>query len=347
MAALKRHTLYRLILKEAFPVVSIFPVTGSDSDALMCFLHSPPLLSSPAIIKVIQTQTPLCIAEVFKYVEHKGFIPFVVRKVSKVNPGRDLVLRSEDFDPKGSVYTLEYRKTDTCGQSVTVALPKSVYSNGGELQVSPNDGINVVKVVDSDLTLAKTAVSEKSVLVRITVEKAGDVDVSIKIKPAKGAWTVNGQKLEDGPLIEASQLATQKAAVKLLASHVPRVKSVKALTPVTRDIAPSAEPTTGLKPTASQKSESGQTTPPAARPTYVPHRHTESGVKALKYLKQLMTDEGIWKPHSEQQGVKVSTIEEPGSTMPVVRGDAVFPPEYTVDEIVNVIKSTGARKICT
>ncbi|KAI8921369.1 hypothetical protein DFJ77DRAFT_414979, partial [Powellomyces hirtus] len=32
-----------------------------------------------SIIKVIQTQTPLCIAEIFKYIADKSFIPFVVR----------------------------------------------------------------------------------------------------------------------------------------------------------------------------------------------------------------------------------------------------------------------------
>ncbi|KAI8593252.1 hypothetical protein BDZ88DRAFT_391166, partial [Geranomyces variabilis] len=84
--------------------------------------------------------------------------------------------------------------------------------------------------------------------------------------------------------------------------------------------------------------------PVVPRPTYVPHRHTESGVKALKYLKTLTTSDA-WKHHSDQHGVSISTIDEPGSTMPIVRGDATFPAEFSVDDVISVIRCNGARKI--
>ncbi|TPX59540.1 hypothetical protein PhCBS80983_g02412 [Powellomyces hirtus] len=316
-----------------------------------------------SIIKVIQTQTPLCIAEIFKYIADKSFIPFVVRAGSQ-NPGRHLSLRTEDYSQKDSTYTLEYRKTTHRGRVVLIALPANkAYKNGAQLAVSPKDKVEVYKVHEWEDDV-KASVGTDAVLLKVVVagDAAGDVDVIITVKPGR-EWTVNG-----GPLLpEPPKEMEQPRVVENVKREIPSTPTVIPPTPPTAQpvVAPAAEPVTvatpvvaseipGAKSVTAARPASPVPKPAApaqvavARPTYIPHRHTESGVKALKYLKQLVTDDNPtsnWKYHSDQHGVKISTIEETAGGMPIVRGDAVFPPEYSVDDVVNVLRSNGARKI--
>ncbi|TPX68871.1 hypothetical protein SpCBS45565_g02823 [Spizellomyces sp. 'palustris'] len=295
-----------------------------------------------SIIKVIQTQTPLCIAEVFKYIEHKGFIPFIIRRVPGVDPGRGLGLHSESFEAKGSIYSLEYRRTAAHGKALAVALPRAAYSDGADVQVTPADGsVKVYRVPDDAMGRLKDAASEdNSIVLNVIVEKEADLDVKFRVSPSNRGYMCNGKAIETAPA-KPAMAAHPKPAVEpspVKEADISRAPATKSPSEVNTKSVPSTK-------TEGPPSSSSNTPPPAARPTYIPHRHTESGVKALKYLKQLMQDEAAWKLHSEQQGVKISTIEDGRSPMPVVRGDSVFPPEFTVDDIVNVLRSSGARKL--
>ncbi|KAJ3161788.1 hypothetical protein HDU86_006559 [Geranomyces michiganensis] len=330
-----------------------------------------------SIIKVIQTQTPLCIAEVFKFLRQKHFVPFLVRNIPGIDPGRALALRSEQFEQRDGSYSIEYRRAGTRGRVIVLALPRAVYGPGAQVTVTPRDSVVVSR--DKEELFEKidgVASRADSVLLEITAanEASGDVEIALSVKPNKSGWTVNGRPLEQF-VADAN-----KAGTPTVVSAVPQiVKTV--ITPATPEAAPAVEPastatvnsapvtraaTAASAPTkverpapaaraataivATPAAPAAATAAPAAplpvvpRPTYVPHRHTESGVKALKYLKTLTTSDA-WKHHSVQQGVSISTIEEPGSTMPIVRGDATFPAEFSVDDVISVIRCNGARKI--
>ncbi|KAJ3184234.1 hypothetical protein HDU87_005081 [Geranomyces variabilis] len=325
-----------------------------------------------SIIKVIQTQTPLCIAEVFKFLRQKHYVPFVIRNIPGVDPGRSLPLRSEQFDQKDGSYAIEYKRTGTRGRAVVLALPRPAYGPGAQVTVTPRDAVVVTR--DREEMFEKVdgvASRADSVLLEVTVadSASGDVDVALSVKPAKSGWTINGRLLEQFVAEPKVIVPAVAAAAAAPPSAVPA--SVKAVvTPVTPEAAPAAEPVKSAPvaraATASAPAKTERHAPmvraattiaaaPAApapagplpvvpRPTYVPHRHTESGVKALKYLKTLTTSDA-WKHHSDQQGVSISTIDEPSSTMPIVRGDATFPAEFSVDDVISVIRCNGARKI--
>ncbi|KAJ3167927.1 hypothetical protein HDU88_001874 [Geranomyces variabilis] len=324
-----------------------------------------------SIIKVIQTQTPLCIAEVFKFLRQKHYVPFVIRNIPGVDPGRALPLRSEQFEQKDGSYAIEYKRTGTRGRAVVLALPRAAYGPGAQVTVTPRDAVVVIR--DREEMFEKVdgvASRADSVLLEVTVADgaSGDVDVALSVRPAKSGWTVNGRPLEQF-VAEPKVITPAVAAVVAAPTAVPAsVKTV--VMPATPEVPPAAEsakstpvaraatattPVKTERPAPMVRAATTVASAPAApapagplpvvpRPTYVPHRHTESGVKALKYLKTLTTSDA-WKHHSDQHGVSISTIDEPGSTMPIVRGDATFPAEFSVDDVISVIRCNGARKI--
>ncbi|KAJ3015493.1 hypothetical protein HKX48_004569 [Thoreauomyces humboldtii] len=306
-----------------------------------------------SIIKAIQTQTPMCIAEVLKYLQQHGFVPFIVRNVPGMDPARGLKLRNEELDAKTSAYKLEYRASSNGTQFVVLALPESAYGKGAQVTVSPAEGVTVHLVDNSETSPWH---QDGSLLLKIAkVGGQGSVDIALTAKPGMTGWQVNGQTIEteSAPVIAAAVVAKPQEAQRTVVEQ-PAIPAAPKRAATASAAEPASPPAAKALPRAVSQTAAPVKAAPApaapvpalvARPTYVPHRHTESGVKALKYLKQIVTDESAWKFHSEQQGIKISTIEDGASAMPIVRGDATFPPEYSVDDIMNVLRTNGARKI--
>ncbi|KAJ3196298.1 hypothetical protein HDU67_004090, partial [Dinochytrium kinnereticum] len=131
-------------------------------------------------------------------------------------------------------------------------------------------------------------------------------------------------------------LSTSTSIAWLIQHNGVAVVDWSSTTPSTAPISTSRLPAAAVKP------KPAVVKPPA----YIPHRHTESGVRALKLLKALFVDEAMWTVETEdQRGVRISTIEVEGNPMPVVRGDAVFGEEWSVEDVVGVVKSVGARRV--
>ncbi|KAI8819534.1 uncharacterized protein EV422DRAFT_96056 [Fimicolochytrium jonesii] len=295
-----------------------------------------------SIVKAVSVQTPLCILEVKKYLDANGPIPFIPRKVAGVDPGRHLQIRQESYDPKTRSYHLEYKKTDEHGSSVFVCLSQKAYKNGAKVTFSPKEGAIVERINPSGIKGISTAISvDASFLIRITVERSSDVDISFAVTQASSGgvgWTLNGCQMTFGE----TRIAQRSPAASHLQPAERRATAPAIPASMGASVARSAEIVD--QPMQITPPESPKAQLSAPKITYVPHRHTQSGVNALKHLKTLLGDEAAWKFHSEQQGIKISTIDA-GGTMPVVRGDATFPADITVDQILNTIRSSGARKI--
>ncbi|KAJ3333809.1 hypothetical protein HDU76_003286 [Blyttiomyces sp. JEL0837] len=107
-----------------------------------------------SLVKLVQTQTPLCISAVSSYLNRQGPIPFLIRDIiSQPNllttqpqrswgPGPDVVLMSEDHDDRLARYDLELTIRSTPPSSdgrrglFVLAIPKPSYPFGADLSVT-------------------------------------------------------------------------------------------------------------------------------------------------------------------------------------------------------------------
>ncbi len=96
------------------------------------------------IVKMVQTQTPMCIKEVEKYLIELGPLPFIVRseqETLEIGPGRDITLQHEAYDPDTATYTIEYQSNPSiCAEGlnklgfITVAFPSRIFRSGVKIQ---------------------------------------------------------------------------------------------------------------------------------------------------------------------------------------------------------------------
>jgi hypothetical protein len=96
------------------------------------------------IVKMVQTQTPLCIKEVEKYLIELGPLPFIVRseqETLEIGPGKDIILHQEAYDPDTATYTVEYQSNPANGSDVlnklgfiTLAFPSRIFRSGVKIQ---------------------------------------------------------------------------------------------------------------------------------------------------------------------------------------------------------------------
>ncbi|KAJ3193380.1 hypothetical protein HK101_004934 [Irineochytrium annulatum] len=315
---------------------------------------------SSSLLKMLQASTPRCIAEVQKYLQTTGSLPFVVRHADGLEPIRNISAPSETFDKAFGNYSLSLKwlQPSIYGGRVAIFLPATVYKKGIDIEVKSEKGIKVTKVVDESAAAVGSGVIVKVIAVRGAME-AGDVDLTIVAKPSQmdGVWFKGlAVEKESADAVEAEVVVPKPEVAAMAKSEVrqeaPVVTPVIATAPA--PVVADAKPVVEASPVAPARTGSlpAPTSPvvakapavPAAR--YIPHRHTEAGVKALKLLKALYSDTSLWTVESEdQRGVRVSTFEVHGLAMPVIRGDTVFPPEWSNDDIVAAVRNVGARKI--
>ena len=100
---------------------------------------------------MIQTQSPLCIAQVGKYLDDRGPLPFVIQKSTEPLPG--LAILKESFDATSQSYQVHLRNDHSNPIPVSIAIPGKKYPSvqiqimgleGTELaQASVGDGSKV------------------------------------------------------------------------------------------------------------------------------------------------------------------------------------------------------------
>lgn len=76
------------------------------------------------------------------------------------------------------------------------------------------------------------------------------------------------------------------------------------------------------------------------------NRHSVATRKGLEYLKELSSSTDGWTLSSDSNGVKVYTRKVEGTSIPIVRGDAVLEGDYTIAQAAAVALSPGCRQIC-
>ncbi|KAI8850693.1 hypothetical protein BC829DRAFT_147381 [Chytridium lagenaria] len=267
-------------------------------------------------------QTPKAIKDVHTYLAAHGPVPFIVRLPPSLRASPNIISASEEFvhGVKSFTASVTFKQPKTYGGVVFVFLPATLFPKDTAADVTVQGGkIDVGKVVDG---IAESAGNGRVVRFLVDIKKVDDVDemkITATFKPKSTASTSWSVTLNGSPVSEVDPTSTP-APVK---------PNKKTRTP----------PTSTTPPTT-------VTAKPPKPPAYIPHRHTESGVRALKLLKALYQDESMWTVETEdQRGVRISTIEVEGNQMPIVRGDAVFPSEWTPEDVVGVIRNVGARKI--
>ncbi|KAJ3414054.1 hypothetical protein HDV05_007179 [Chytridiales sp. JEL 0842] len=329
-----------------------------------------------ALIKAVQAQTPLAVGEIRKYLESVGPSPVLVRGVKRLEPSANFRMVSETpVDRSKGVWAVDFEWVQAeLGGSLGVLLVERVFGAGvdisidlktkedraldaGDLEVLNLSGPTIDDLRGTGavgkgyllvLKLKRAVVKEgETVSCKATFRavKTGLVtlrgDVIVMHKLAGDVVEVNALYGLDQPRMEngmgqAATLPPQHTSLTVGTSAITASGELSSM-------APTSNPTS---PTLT-KSPTSATSPVAPRPpAYIPHRHTETGVRALRLVKKLMSDGAAWVPTPPElsSGIRLWTIDVEGNTMPMVKAESIFSPGWTPEEIVAVIKSTGARK---
>ncbi|KAJ3112390.1 hypothetical protein HDU96_004602 [Phlyctochytrium bullatum] len=168
-----------------------------------------------ALVKLVQTQTPLCIAEVSRYLNRAGPIPFLVRDVPTLGPGPDVVLMQEEHDAQAQKYDLELTirtsppSPDGRRGLFAIALPRAGYAFGADVGVSvvPAGGAEVrARLVMGEAVSGRVVVPEvlrgvvgsaTGWVVELWVEGEGEeVELEVRVEPGRHGVVVNGEPVE-------------------------------------------------------------------------------------------------------------------------------------------------------
>jgi hypothetical protein len=80
---------------------------------------------------------------------------------------------------------------------------------------------------------------------------------------------------------------------------------------------------------------------------YVAHRHGEAIDQAFQLAKSLYANLNDWQKIHEKSNVQIYAMETPDLPISYIRGDGSVIGPWTAQEIISVIRSPFARKICT
>ncbi|KAJ3111437.1 hypothetical protein HDU96_005697 [Phlyctochytrium bullatum] len=304
-----------------------------------------------SLLKALQAQTPRAIKEIQNYLTSHGPLPSIVRGGPKLGFSPNVQTPNEEYNAGSKTLSIDFQwaQPKTYAGTFAIFLPASCYPMDAgavvDLTVRPSSAEEAILVRRAIGAEAKEVGSGRVVLISIDAKKlgkdAGDVKVAVVIKPKVGA----GGALGFAVIRNGSPCADFDPAATPAPAPAVRAAPVNAAAKPVAAAAQGAAGTAAAQPSAPATKTVAKPGPPKP-PAYIPHRHTESGVRALKLLKALFTDESMWTVETEdQRGVRISTIEMEGNQMPIVRGDAVFPPEWSAEDIITVIKNVGARKI--
>ncbi|KAI9334651.1 hypothetical protein DFJ73DRAFT_35896 [Zopfochytrium polystomum] len=278
--------------------------------------------SVPAsVLKLVQSQTPMCVAEVGNYLANEGPFPFLIRHVANFEPSFNITDFSQDYDPKSGSFNARFtvNNAGSLGGSLTYLFPSKRFPGGRvavAVQCAVAEAIRVRRAVGSAVSLAGVGTAI-TVSIDAASAPAGIDKIAVVATFSKSAVpgvTYKGSVVED-TIVDAGDSLAQLPVIQT--SAPPKTPPSKA--------GPASPTTAAPKP-----------------PTYVPHRHTETGVKALRHLKALLAKK--WTKHPETKGgLSVSSVEVEGFAATAVKAEKVFPPEFSTEDIVAAIRSGGAR----
>ncbi|KAI9349850.1 hypothetical protein DFJ73DRAFT_932611 [Zopfochytrium polystomum] len=172
-----------------------------------------------SLVKLVQTQSPLCIAEVSRYLNSRGPIPFIVRPYSHrppltpETPGPDVVLMSEEYDDRTDRYEVDMTvraappSRDGRRGVLAVALPRRGFSDGADVSVAVAPaGVADVRArllrapEDADVGLALRGVVGKATAWVLECWLDGgegeEVEVEIRVERGRHGVVVNGEPVE-------------------------------------------------------------------------------------------------------------------------------------------------------
>ncbi|KAJ3098535.1 hypothetical protein HDU97_003954 [Phlyctochytrium planicorne] len=278
-----------------------------------------------SLLKMLQYQTPRAIREVQSYLSANGALPILIRSPA-FSPSPNLSPQTITSENSTITVSLSFDRPDLYGGSASIFIPEKMYPSRTiadvEAVLTPAvGGVAAVRAVGDDADgigngrVLKISIDGSKVSGKVDSLKVMLVVTSRQAKSSVGDWEItwNGESIP----------ARDPSLPEPIVSKQPQQQQQ-------RQVPAAAQPAV-------------QTPKP---PAYIPHRHTESSVRALKLLKALFVDETMWAVETEdQRGVRISTIEVEGNTMPIVRGDAVFGSEWSVEDVLAVVRNIGARKI--
>ncbi|CAG8464118.1 21248_t:CDS:2 [Cetraspora pellucida] len=73
--------------------------------------------------------------------------------------------------------------------------------------------------------------------------------------------------------------------------------------------------------------------------------HQDNALEALKILKSLVKDQTSWELYSENKGIKIYQRENPGKSIPCMRGDVTIYGDFLPEDIRTYATSLDARKL--
>jgi hypothetical protein len=143
-------------------------------------------LNEIALLKAIQTQSPLCVAAVIKYLDDNGPLPFVIQ-LNTNEEGIKIV--KEEFNKS---YNLAIKNQSSNSSSVLVALPSKRFL-GAKIEISGHDSCKLEKN-DSKYSQLISSAIDYILVVAISPSK----DVTIDISPESQGFIINGSIVSQG-----------------------------------------------------------------------------------------------------------------------------------------------------
>ncbi|KAJ3058045.1 hypothetical protein HK102_010718, partial [Quaeritorhiza haematococci] len=237
-----------------------------------------------ALIRLLSTQTPLCIASVRSYLESYG-VPPTVKILGNTGEGLKCSLKSEAFTHKTGTLDFEYHIEAAPGDSVQrnvtglaglveVNIDPKMYPFGADIRITPQP--NQVDLLDVKISPDKTKLRfyTRYDAVAAKVQKAASVPFAVKI--AKRGSSVSPMFLVNGKaeyvtadrsnkLVMPGAGQRRKSTVKPLDAPVPKQEVASVPAPVT--VPAAAQP---------QVSRAAPAVAPAAPQAYVQSTATAS-----------------------------------------------------------------------
>lgn len=137
-------------------------------------------------MRAVQTQTPLCVMNVMKYVESTGIMPFVVNQPGLKADKDNIKLTKFDYDNLKGCFSVNYKYLNPMEKEkakLTICLPVAKFKGGFDIRASPThclprlvkiyvDGINsehgilvcFESVSDTPLVISVEVVANKSTM---------------------------------------------------------------------------------------------------------------------------------------------------------------------------------------
>lgn len=139
------------------------------------------------MLKSIQTQSPLCIAAVIKYLDESGPLPFIIHK----NDDSGIRILKEEFNSNKS-YNLTIRNELPKSGSFLIALPSKRFQ-GAKIQISGHDSYKLDK---NDSNYSQWISSASGYVLSVT--SLPSQEVTIEISPGSQGFIINGSIASQG-----------------------------------------------------------------------------------------------------------------------------------------------------